>query len=83
MSLMVRSTFLVGVRTKAYAARCPGYYDGQGFAASLVRRQHYLAAQMGLRPGAECWMSKAVSALAREIACFSQRIPTRSCSAIH
>ncbi|KAI6097192.1 hypothetical protein F5141DRAFT_1220198 [Pisolithus sp. B1] len=72
MSLMVRSTFLVGVRTKAYAARCPGYYDGstalteygwaqlfhfsgfykgEGFAASLVRRQHYLAAQMGLRPG--------------------------------
>ncbi|KAI0039380.1 delta-sterol C-methyltransferase [Auriscalpium vulgare] len=27
------------------------FYKGEGFAASLARHEHYLAAQMGLRPG--------------------------------
>ncbi|KAI6100438.1 hypothetical protein EDD16DRAFT_1762510 [Pisolithus croceorrhizus] len=48
-----------------------GFYKGKGFAASLVRRQHYPAVQMGLRPGVRVLdVESGVGTLAPEIALY-------------
>ncbi|KAI5996243.1 S-adenosyl-L-methionine-dependent methyltransferase [Pisolithus albus] len=48
------------------------FYKGEGFAASLARHEHYLAAHMGLRPGMKVLdVGCGVGGPAREIARFS------------
>jgi len=48
------------------------FYKGEGFHASLARHEHYLSAQMGLRPGMRVLdVGCGVGGPAREIAQFS------------
>ena len=48
------------------------FYKGEGFTASLARHEHYLAAQMGLRPGMRVLdVGCGVGGPAREIARFA------------
>jgi sterol 24-C-methyltransferase len=48
------------------------FYKGEGFAASLARHEHYLAAQMSLRPGMKVLdVGCGVGGPAREIARFA------------
>jgi sterol 24-C-methyltransferase len=48
------------------------FYKGEAFAASLARHEHYLAAQMGLRPGMRVLdVGCGVGGPAREIARFA------------